>query len=40
MPLASLLRDRFVRLFAHGGEHLDWTAIGGLAAQDAGYRAS
>ena len=39
MPLASLLRDRFVRLFAHGGEHLDWTAIGGLAAQDAGYSA-
>jgi 3-hydroxyisobutyrate dehydrogenase-like beta-hydroxyacid dehydrogenase len=36
MPLASLLRDRFVRLFAQGGEHLDWTAIGGLAAQDAG----
>jgi 3-hydroxyisobutyrate dehydrogenase-like beta-hydroxyacid dehydrogenase len=40
MPLASLLRDRFVRLFAHGGEHLDWTAIGGLAAQDAGYSSS
>jgi 3-hydroxyisobutyrate dehydrogenase-like beta-hydroxyacid dehydrogenase len=39
MPLASLLRDRFVRLIAHGGEHLDWTAIGGLAAQDADYRA-
>jgi 3-hydroxyisobutyrate dehydrogenase-like beta-hydroxyacid dehydrogenase len=39
MPLASLLRDRFVRLFAHGGEHLDWTAIAGLAAQDAGYSA-
>jgi len=36
MPLASLLHDRFVRLFAQGGEHLDWTAIGGLAAQDAG----
>ena len=36
MPLASLLYDRFVRLFAQGGEHLDWTAIGGLAAQDAG----
>jgi 3-hydroxyisobutyrate dehydrogenase-like beta-hydroxyacid dehydrogenase len=40
MPLASLLRDRFVRLFAQGGEHLDWTAIGGLAAQDAGYGAA
>jgi 3-hydroxyisobutyrate dehydrogenase-like beta-hydroxyacid dehydrogenase len=36
MPLASLLRDRFVRLFAQGGESLDWSAIGALAAQDAG----
>jgi 3-hydroxyisobutyrate dehydrogenase-like beta-hydroxyacid dehydrogenase len=36
MPLASLLRDRFVRLLANGGEHLDWSAIGGLATQDAG----
>jgi 3-hydroxyisobutyrate dehydrogenase-like beta-hydroxyacid dehydrogenase len=36
MPLASLLRDRFLRLFAEGGDQLDWSAIGGLAAQDAG----
>ena len=36
MPLASLLRDRFVRLFAQGGDKLDWSAIGGLATQDAG----
>jgi 3-hydroxyisobutyrate dehydrogenase-like beta-hydroxyacid dehydrogenase len=36
MPLASLLRDRFLRLFAQGGTKLDWSAIGGLAAQDAG----
>jgi 3-hydroxyisobutyrate dehydrogenase-like beta-hydroxyacid dehydrogenase len=36
MPLASLLRDRFLRLFAHGGENLDWSAIGGLATLDAG----
>ncbi|MDB5483433.1 MAG: 6-phosphogluconate dehydrogenase NAD-binding protein [Caulobacteraceae bacterium] len=36
MPLASLLRDRFLTLLAHGGENLDWSAIGGLAAQDAG----
>jgi 3-hydroxyisobutyrate dehydrogenase-like beta-hydroxyacid dehydrogenase len=35
MPLASLLRDRFLRLLAQGGSHLDWAAIGGLAAQDA-----
>jgi 3-hydroxyisobutyrate dehydrogenase-like beta-hydroxyacid dehydrogenase len=39
MPLASLLRDRFLRLFAQGGgETLDWSAIGGLASQDAGER--
>ena len=36
MPLASLLRDRFLTLLAHGGETMDWSAIGGLAAQDAG----
>jgi 3-hydroxyisobutyrate dehydrogenase-like beta-hydroxyacid dehydrogenase len=36
MPLASLLRDRFVTLFAHGGESLDWSAIGRLPAVDAG----
>jgi 3-hydroxyisobutyrate dehydrogenase-like beta-hydroxyacid dehydrogenase len=36
MPLASLLHDRFVRLFAQGGEQLDWSAIGGLATEDAG----
>jgi 3-hydroxyisobutyrate dehydrogenase-like beta-hydroxyacid dehydrogenase len=36
MPLASLLRDRFLRLFAQGGDKLDWSAIGGLATQDAG----
>jgi 3-hydroxyisobutyrate dehydrogenase-like beta-hydroxyacid dehydrogenase len=36
MPLASLLHDRFLRLFAQGGDKLDWSAVGGLAAQDAG----
>lgn len=36
MPVAGLLRDRFLTLLAHGGERLDWSAIGGLAAQDAG----
>jgi 3-hydroxyisobutyrate dehydrogenase-like beta-hydroxyacid dehydrogenase len=36
MPLASLLRDRFLTLFAHGGEKLDWSAIGQLSARDAG----
>jgi 3-hydroxyisobutyrate dehydrogenase-like beta-hydroxyacid dehydrogenase len=36
MPFASLLRDRFLTLMAHGGERLDWSAVGGLAAADAG----
>lgn len=36
LPLASLLRDRFLRLLAHGGETLDWAAVGDLAAKDAG----
>lgn len=35
LPLASLLRDRFITLLAHGGDKLDWSAIGGLAAKDA-----
>jgi 3-hydroxyisobutyrate dehydrogenase-like beta-hydroxyacid dehydrogenase len=36
MPLASLLRDRFLTLLANGGEKLDWSAIGKLAAKDSG----
>jgi len=36
MPVGSLLHERFVRLLAQGGAALDWSAIGGLAAQDAG----
>jgi 3-hydroxyisobutyrate dehydrogenase-like beta-hydroxyacid dehydrogenase len=36
MPLASLLRDRFLALLAQGGEALDWSAIARLAAKDAG----
>jgi len=38
MPVASLLNDRFHRLIAQGGEKLDWSAIGQLAAEDAGLR--
>ncbi|HME40461.1 MAG TPA: NAD(P)-dependent oxidoreductase [Steroidobacteraceae bacterium] len=40
MPLGNLLHDRFVRLLAQGGEHLDWSAVGGLAAEDAGSAAA
>jgi 3-hydroxyisobutyrate dehydrogenase-like beta-hydroxyacid dehydrogenase len=36
MPLASLLRDRFLALMAQGGEKLDWSGIAKLAAKDAG----
>jgi 3-hydroxyisobutyrate dehydrogenase-like beta-hydroxyacid dehydrogenase len=36
LPLASLLRDRFLRLLAEGGDKLDWSAISMLAAKDAG----
>ena len=38
MPIASLLRDRFLTLLANGGDKLDWSAIGGLAAKDAGLK--
>ena len=36
LPIASLLRDRFLTLLANGGEHLDWSALGILAAWEAG----
>jgi len=36
LPVASLLRDRFLTLLANGGEHLDWSAVGALAAWEAG----
>ena len=36
MPLASLIRDRFLTLLARGGADLDWSAIGALAAWEAG----
>jgi len=35
LPIANLLRDRFLTLQAHGGKDLDWSAIGQLAAKDA-----
>jgi 3-hydroxyisobutyrate dehydrogenase-like beta-hydroxyacid dehydrogenase len=36
LPVASLLRDRFLTLLATGGGELDWSAIAGLASRDAG----
>jgi 3-hydroxyisobutyrate dehydrogenase-like beta-hydroxyacid dehydrogenase len=38
LPVASLLRDRFLALLANGGAELDWSAVGYMAAQDAGER--
>jgi 3-hydroxyisobutyrate dehydrogenase-like beta-hydroxyacid dehydrogenase len=36
LPLASLVRDRFLALLARGDDTLDWSAISMLAAEDAG----
>jgi 3-hydroxyisobutyrate dehydrogenase-like beta-hydroxyacid dehydrogenase len=38
MPLASLVHDRLQALVSRGGDELDWSALGQLAAQDAGLR--
>ncbi|MES2366958.1 MAG: NAD(P)-dependent oxidoreductase [Pseudomonadota bacterium] len=35
LPFASILRDRFLDLAAHGADNLDWSAVGSLAARDA-----
>jgi 3-hydroxyisobutyrate dehydrogenase-like beta-hydroxyacid dehydrogenase len=36
LPVASLLRDRFLTLLATGGGELDWSAMGALASWEAG----
>ncbi|WP_454792269.1 NAD(P)-dependent oxidoreductase [Mycolicibacterium lutetiense] len=36
LPVASLLRDRFLTLLATGGGNLDWSAVGALSAWEAG----
>lgn len=36
LPVASLLRDRFLTLLATGGGALDWSAVGALASWEAG----
>lgn len=36
LPFAGVLRERFLALLARGEERLDWSAIGKLAAVDAG----
>jgi 3-hydroxyisobutyrate dehydrogenase-like beta-hydroxyacid dehydrogenase len=39
LPIADLIRNRFLTLLANGGESLDWSAISQLAAKDAGLGA-
>jgi len=36
LPIASLIRDRFLALLARGGDSLDWSAISQIAAEDSG----
>jgi 3-hydroxyisobutyrate dehydrogenase-like beta-hydroxyacid dehydrogenase len=36
MPAASLVHDRLVEMVARGWADLDWSALGLLAARDAG----
>jgi 3-hydroxyisobutyrate dehydrogenase-like beta-hydroxyacid dehydrogenase len=36
LPIASLLRDRFLTLLANGGANLDWSAVGALSAWETG----
>ncbi|MCV7040789.1 6-phosphogluconate dehydrogenase [Mycolicibacterium moriokaense] len=36
LPVASLIRDRFLTLLANGGAHLDWSALGKVATWEAG----
>jgi hypothetical protein len=36
MPTVSVVRDRLMEGIARGYAHLDWSALGLLAAEDAG----
>jgi len=36
LPIASVVRDRFITAMARGHQHQDWSAIAQVAAQDAG----
>ena len=40
MPVASLIRDRFLTLLAIGAADLDWSALAALASRDAGEPSS
>jgi 3-hydroxyisobutyrate dehydrogenase-like beta-hydroxyacid dehydrogenase len=38
LPVADLVRNRFLTLLANGGESLDWSAISQIPARDAGLK--
>jgi 3-hydroxyisobutyrate dehydrogenase-like beta-hydroxyacid dehydrogenase len=38
LPVASVIRDRFLTLLANGGADLDWSALGKVAAWEAGLQ--
>jgi 3-hydroxyisobutyrate dehydrogenase-like beta-hydroxyacid dehydrogenase len=40
MPIASVIRDRFITAIARGNEHSDWSVLGRVAAEDAGLPAT
>lgn len=40
MPIASVVRDRFITAMARGHQDQDWSVIGRIAAEDAGLPAS
>jgi 3-hydroxyisobutyrate dehydrogenase-like beta-hydroxyacid dehydrogenase len=40
MPIASVLRDRFLTAMARGNQDKDWSVIGRVAAEDAGLTQS
>jgi len=40
MPIASVIRDRFITAIARGNANSDWSALGRIAAEDAGLPAA
>jgi len=36
MPVASVVRDRFITAMARGHQEKDWSVLGRVAAEDAG----
>jgi 3-hydroxyisobutyrate dehydrogenase-like beta-hydroxyacid dehydrogenase len=40
MPIASVIRDRFITAMARGNQQSDWSVLGRIAAEDAGLPSS